>query len=102
MNKNEYFHPNHHGFRAGHSTSTAMIQMYVSWVQAVDKGELAGVCMLDMSAASELKKTGSTGSTLPEHTRISPGTPMTRTNANGVSTMVPYFSSLGSYLNGSI
>ena len=27
MNKNEYFHPNHHGFRAGHSTSTAMIQM---------------------------------------------------------------------------
>ena len=51
---------------------------------------------------TELKKMGSMGSTLPEHTRISPGTPMTRTNANGVSTMVPYFSSLGSYLNGSI
>ena len=54
MNKNEYFHPNHHGFRAGHSTSTAMIQMYDSWVQAVDKGELAGVCMLDMSAAFDV------------------------------------------------
>ena len=27
MNTNEFFHPNHHGFRAGHSTSTAMIQM---------------------------------------------------------------------------
>ena len=40
MNTNEYFYPNH-------STSTAMIQMYDSWVQAVDKGELAGVCMLE-------------------------------------------------------
>ena len=33
------------------STSTAMIQMYDSRVKAVDKRELAGVCMLDMSAA---------------------------------------------------
>jgi hypothetical protein len=46
MNRNELFHPNHHGFRAHHSTTTAMIQMYDSWVQAVDKGELTGVCML--------------------------------------------------------
>ena len=51
MNKNELFHPNHHGFRAYHSTSTAMIQMYDTWVKAEDKGELTGVCMLDMSAA---------------------------------------------------
>ena len=54
MNCNEYFHPNHHGFRANHSTSTAMIQMYDTWVQAVDRGELAGVCMLDMSAAFDV------------------------------------------------
>ena len=54
MNKNQYFHPNHHGFRAHHSTATAMIQMYDSWVQAVDKGELVGVCMLDMSAAFDV------------------------------------------------
>ena len=54
MNTNEYFHPNHHGFRAHHSTSTAMIQMYDSWVQAVDKGNLTGVCMLDMSAAFDV------------------------------------------------
>ena len=54
MNTNNFFHPNHHGFRAGHSTSTAMIQMYDTWVQAVDKGELAGVCMLDMSAAFDV------------------------------------------------
>ena len=54
MNTNNFFHPNHHGFRTHHSTSTAMIQMYDSWVQAVDKGELAGVCMLDMSAAFDV------------------------------------------------
>ena len=54
MNNNDLFHPNHHGFRAQHSTSTAMIQMYDSWVQAVDKGELTGVCMLDMSAAFDV------------------------------------------------
>ena len=54
MNSNDLFHPNHHGFRAGHSTTTAMIQMYDSWVQAVDKGELTGVCMLDMSAAFDV------------------------------------------------
>ena len=54
MNNNGYFHPNHHGFRANHSTTTAMIQMYDTWVQAVDKGELTGVCMLDMSAAFDV------------------------------------------------
>ena len=54
MNDQDLFHPNHHGFRAGHSTTTAMIQMYDTWVQAVDKGELAGVCMLDMSAAFDV------------------------------------------------
>ena len=54
MNSNNFFHPNHHGFRGHHSTSTAMIQMYDTWVQAVDKGELAGVCMLDMSAAFDV------------------------------------------------
>ena len=31
-----------------------MIQMYDSWVQAVDKGEFTGVCMLDMSAAFDV------------------------------------------------
>ena len=58
MNTNSYFHPNHHGFRAHHSTSTAMIQMYDTWVQAVDKGELSGVCMLDMSAAFDVVDRG--------------------------------------------
>jgi hypothetical protein len=31
-----------------------MIQMYDTWVEAVDRGELAGVCMLDISAAFDV------------------------------------------------
>ena len=54
MKDNKLFHPNHHGFRASHSTCTAMIQMYDTWVQAVDRGELMGVCMLDMSTAFDI------------------------------------------------
>ena len=51
MNKHSLLHPNHHGFRAQHSTTTAMLQMYDSWVEAADRGELAGVAMIDQSAA---------------------------------------------------
>ena len=51
MDKNELFHPNHHGFRSLHSTTTAMIQMYDTWVEAVSRGEMAGVAMIDQSAA---------------------------------------------------
>ena len=54
MNRNYFFHPNHRGFRADHSPTSAMVQMYDTWVQAVDKGELTGVCMLDMSAAFDV------------------------------------------------
>ena len=51
MNDNDLLHPNHHGFRAQHSTTTAMLQMYDSWMDAANRGELAGVAMLDQSAA---------------------------------------------------
>ena len=51
MDKNKLFHPNHHGFRLLHSTTTAMIQMYDTWVEAIDRGEMAGVTLIDQSAA---------------------------------------------------
>ena len=54
MNTNSFFHPNHHGFRSNHSTTTAMIQMYDCWVQAAEDKEITGVCMLDMSAAFDV------------------------------------------------
>ena len=31
-----------------------MIQMYDTWLQAVEDGDLAGVCMVDMSAAFDV------------------------------------------------
>ena len=54
MEDSGYFHPNHHGFRSNHSTATAMLQMYDSWVEAVDKKEIAGAVLIDMSAAFDV------------------------------------------------
>ena len=51
MNEHSLMHPNHHGFRAQHSTTTAMLQIYDSWVEAANKGELSGVALIDQSAA---------------------------------------------------
>ena len=51
MDKNGLFHPNHHGFRSLHSTTTAMLQMYDTWVEAVSRGEMTGVTTIDQSAA---------------------------------------------------
>ena len=38
LEENSLIHPNHHGSRKGHSTATALIQMYDTWVSAVDEG----------------------------------------------------------------
>ena len=51
MNEHNLLHPNQHGFRSQHSTTTAMLQMYDTWVEAADRGELAGVVMIYQSAA---------------------------------------------------
>ena len=51
MDTYRYLHPNHHGFRTGHSTTTALLQMYDQWMEAVDRREVAGVALVDMSAA---------------------------------------------------
>ena len=51
---NNLLHPNHHGFRANHNTTTALIQMFDTWVEAMDKEEATGVCLLDMSAAFDM------------------------------------------------
>ena len=48
LDSNALLHPNHHGSRKGHSTATALIQMYDTWVKAVDDGDLAGVMMVDL------------------------------------------------------
>ena len=50
METNKLFHPSLHGYRAHHNTTTALLEMYDSWVEAVERGDLVGVCMVDLSA----------------------------------------------------
>ena len=47
-------HPSHLAYRPGHNTTTALVQMYDSWIEAVENGEVSGVCLLDMSAAFDV------------------------------------------------
>ena len=54
LDSNNLIHPNHHGSRSGHSTATALIQMYDTWVEEVDKGNMVGVMMVDLSAAFDM------------------------------------------------
>ena len=57
MDNNKLFNPSHHAYRSFHSTTTAMIQMYDTWLEAAQQGDLAGVCMVDMSAAFDVVDT---------------------------------------------
>ena len=52
--KNNLFHQNHHGSLAHHSTATAVIQLYDSWLDASEKHQLSAVCLFDQSAAYDL------------------------------------------------
>ena len=52
--KNNLFFPNHHGSLANHSTATVPIQLTDIWLEAAERKELSGVCMIDQSAAYDL------------------------------------------------
>ena len=52
-----FFNPNHHAYRSFHSTTTAMLQMYTTWLEALEQGDMAAVCMIDMSAAFDVVDT---------------------------------------------
>ena len=54
LDLNSLLHPNHHGSRHGHSTATALIQMYDRWVEEVENGDMVGVMMIDLSAAFDM------------------------------------------------
>ena len=51
LSDNNLIHPNHHAYRPGHNTTTALLQMYDTWREGLEKGKMCGVCLLDMSAA---------------------------------------------------
>ena len=54
MEGNLLFHPSHHGFRHGHSTATALIEMQDVWIEAFDRNEITATVMLDLSAAFDV------------------------------------------------
>ena len=54
MEGNSLLHPSHHGSRAKHITCTAVIKMYDTWAEFMKRGDMAGVMMLDLSAAFDL------------------------------------------------
>ena len=54
LEENRLLHHNHHGDRKGHSTATALIQMYDKWVEEMEQGKLVGALMVDQSAAFDL------------------------------------------------
>ena len=54
LEQNNLIHPNLHGSRSGHNTSTALIQLYDKWVEEVEEDKMVGVLFCDQSAAFDL------------------------------------------------
>ena len=54
LEENYLIHPNLHGSRVGHSTATALTQLYDTWLEEVEKGNMVGVLLCDQSAAFDL------------------------------------------------
>ena len=51
---NQLWHPDHHGFKSGHSTATAIAQLYDFWIRAAENRELTAALLLDLSAAFDV------------------------------------------------
>ena len=54
LEENNLVHPNLHGSRAGHDTSTALLQLYDKWVDELEDDKMVGVLICDQSAAFDL------------------------------------------------
>ena len=52
--KNNLFHPNHHGSLPNHSTATAIAQIFNMCLEAAENKQLSSVCMIDQSACFDL------------------------------------------------
>ena len=51
---NSLWHSNHHGFRSNHSTTTAISQIYDTWVSAAESKKLTAALLLDLTAAFDV------------------------------------------------
>ena len=54
FSSNNLWHQNHHGFRANHSTVTAINQIYDLWIKAAEKKKLTAALLLDLTAAFDV------------------------------------------------
>ena len=54
LEDNRIIHPNHHGFRSYHNTTTALLQMYDVWIDCLEQDKVSAVCLIDMSAAFDV------------------------------------------------
>ena len=54
LETNNLLHPNHHGSRGSHRTSSALLQMYDTWLNEVEEDNMVGVMMIDLSAAFDM------------------------------------------------
>ena len=54
MDQKQLWHSQHHAYRSYHSTTTAMLSMHDSWVEAAERGKITGMTMVDMSAAFDV------------------------------------------------
>ena len=54
LEENNLIHPNLHGSRAAHNTSTALIQLYDKWADEIEDDKMVGVLVCDQSAAFDL------------------------------------------------
>ena len=52
--KNKLFTDSQHAYRAGHSTSTALIQLTDEWLKSIDNSKVVGTVYLDYSAAFDV------------------------------------------------
>ena len=54
LEENKLIHPNLHGSRKGHNTSTALLQLYDKWIEELEGDKMVGVLFCDQSAAFDL------------------------------------------------
>ena len=54
LETNNLLHPNHHGGRQYHNTTTALIPLHDKWLAAAEANMMTGVMMTDLSACFDL------------------------------------------------
>ena len=54
LEEKSLLHPNQHGGRAGHSTTTTLIQMHDQWMEDLEENKVVAVTLVDQSAAFDV------------------------------------------------